>query len=439
MSEPTTPPADPGLPPVEPPSAQLMVRLFLVPGLIVAGLVLLFLAGPMLYRAVSGALGLSSSDATADQYLRRLDSDNLDIRYRAASDLAQVLLRNDELAADPVFALELASRLAEAIDRSEAAEKKFAERFDGLSAGEKARESKALEADRVLITYLGAALGNTMVPAGASELRRLAGQTSGMEALALAERRRLALFALGNLGMNAERFDALPAEKKEAVLEKLTAARSKEAHTARADAARKYLEARMAGKPESLGVLPCLVACAAEDDPFLRQAAALASNFWQGTPQEEADLEAALVTLAHDDGRGQEILDRRREGDPAYGQTWPEVKRKGYAVQANAVIALARRGSTKTRLDVLEELLNPEVLATIYVIRSKDGSEKPDHAPIAAALFGATRAVPVLASKRKGLSLDRIRARLEELVKSSNRDASVDAARALKALADLGA
>ncbi len=440
MSEPTppTPPADPGLPPVEPPSAQLMARLFLVPGLIVAGLVLLFLAGPYLYRAVSGALGLSSGDASADQYLKRLDSDNLDIRYRAASDLAQVLLRNDALAADPVFALELAARLEEAIKRSADAEKKFAEKVDGLTPGEKAKETKALEPDRTLITYLTAALGNSMIPAGVAELRRMADQTSGMEPAYLAERRRRALFALATLGQNGDRFDALDAEKKDAALEALSAAGGKTGHAARARATHGHLTARAAGKADSMGVLGTLVNCAADDDPFIREAAALASNFWRGATKEEAEMEAALVALSRDDGRGQELLDRRREGDPAYGRTWPEVKRKGYAVQANATLALARRGSPKVRLDVLEELLRPDVLATIYVIKAKDGGEKPDGSPIAAALFGATKAVPVLARKRPEMRLEAIRSRLEELKAGANREWALDAAKALKALDEIG-
>src|SRR4051794_27958264 len=186
---PNPPPADPGLPPVEPPSAQLMIRLFLVPGLIVAGLVLLFLAGPWLYGVVMTAMGSAPADSrSAAEFLRQIDSPNPDIRYRAASDLAQVLLRKVELASDPGFALDLADRLDDALTRTADDEKALAAKYDRLETGERLREVKKLEADRNLVIYLAAALGNCVVPAGAPLLTRMAAQEGGMEPVALAER-----------------------------------------------------------------------------------------------------------------------------------------------------------------------------------------------------------------------------------------------------------
>ena len=53
----------PGLPPVQPPSGQMILRLFLVPGLIVGLLVVLFLVGPSLARWVGTLLGRPPADA----------------------------------------------------------------------------------------------------------------------------------------------------------------------------------------------------------------------------------------------------------------------------------------------------------------------------------------------------------------------------------------
>src|SRR4029077_21124372 len=106
MSDTATPPPpipDPtkGLPPVTPPSGRHIVQLFLVPGLIVA-------------RAVTVLLGfswLASGSRSPEQILKNIDSTNADIRWRAASDLAQVLKRDDKLAADASFGLRLAEQL----------------------------------------------------------------------------------------------------------------------------------------------------------------------------------------------------------------------------------------------------------------------------------------------------------------------------------------
>ena len=76
-----------GLPPVAPPSGRFIAQLFLVPGLIVLVSVLLL----MMFH------GLFGGSQTAEQYLRQLDSDNPDIRWRAASDLSQAIERSESL------------------------------------------------------------------------------------------------------------------------------------------------------------------------------------------------------------------------------------------------------------------------------------------------------------------------------------------------------
>src|SRR5205823_2534277 len=95
----------PGLPPVVPPSGRFIAQLFLVPGLIVAGAVIVLL----------GFTWLSGGNRGAKAFLRDLDSGNPDIRWRTASDLAQVLKRDEKLAADPAFGLELAGLLKRAL------------------------------------------------------------------------------------------------------------------------------------------------------------------------------------------------------------------------------------------------------------------------------------------------------------------------------------
>src|SRR5262245_24529609 len=116
--------AEPGLPPVAPPSGRFIAQLFLVPGLIVLVLVLIWLVGRHLV----------AEQLSADYFLRNLDSSNEDIRWRAASDLAQVLKRPEslELASDPRFALELTVRLKDALDELEKREQELAKGKDKM-------------------------------------------------------------------------------------------------------------------------------------------------------------------------------------------------------------------------------------------------------------------------------------------------------------------
>src|ERR1700678_4003519 len=91
-----------GLPPVKPPSGRFIVQLFLIPGLIVLCLVLVFLFGGMAW------VGSTSPQSI----LQKLDNSNPDVRWRGASDLAQVLQRPEsiELASNVDFALDIAVR-----------------------------------------------------------------------------------------------------------------------------------------------------------------------------------------------------------------------------------------------------------------------------------------------------------------------------------------
>src|SRR4051812_1159936 len=98
-------PGEPGLPPVVPPSGKYIAQLFIVPGLIVAGAV-----GVLLFFS-----WMAGGPRTPEGFLAGLRNINPEVRGRAASDLAQVLLRDDALAANPTFGLELAARLQDAL------------------------------------------------------------------------------------------------------------------------------------------------------------------------------------------------------------------------------------------------------------------------------------------------------------------------------------
>src|SRR5262249_39997978 len=108
-----------GLPYVQPPSGKFIVQLFLVPFIIVAAVVGFLLAFNWLV----------GSGHAPEQFLRKLDDSNPDIRWRGAEELAQVLLRDADLASNPKFGLDLADRLRQAVQSNTAEEKALAERL----------------------------------------------------------------------------------------------------------------------------------------------------------------------------------------------------------------------------------------------------------------------------------------------------------------------
>src|SRR5262245_56802869 len=152
----------PGLPPVVPPSGRFIAQLFLVPGLIVAGAVIVLL----------GFTWLAGGNRGAAAFLRDLESSNPDIRWRTASDLAQVLTRDEKLAADPDFGVQLAGLFKRSLAELERAEGTPAP--GAQSAEEMARERKETLARRSYIQYLCASLGNLITPVGAPALADLA-------------------------------------------------------------------------------------------------------------------------------------------------------------------------------------------------------------------------------------------------------------------------
>lgn len=280
---PNPPPNAPGLPPVVPPSGRMIAQLFVVPGLIVAGAVTILL----------GFSWLAGGPRTASGFLDGLQSSNPEVRWRAASDLAQVVLRDDLLASDVPFGLELVGLLHKAMGELER---------QGKSPQEKEARKQFLQR-RAEVQYLAASVGNLSVPVGATLLADLATRplTSDDKSNALLQRQ--AVWSLSALGAGRARFDRLTEEKRQAVKVGL------EQRSARADESANWARAALAiqTRADSAGVIAALAKCAVADDPFLRKQAALALAFWKGSAAENEQAEQTLARLIRDDGRGTTI------------------------------------------------------------------------------------------------------------------------------------
>lgn len=296
-----------GLPPIAPPSGRFIAQLFLVPGLIVAVAVLIYLGSSYLVR----------SSHTVDSFLKELDSNNPEVRWRGAHDLAQVLKRPEslKLASDPKFALDLAERLDKALAEVEKEEQASAEeiasavqkRGKDLTQGERDAVWRKLANQRNHVLYLIACMGDFTIPVGTPLLGEVALRAQGAEVKGVTLRRRRAVWSLANLGDNFKRRyrgekprpedKVLSAEQKEAIAGELREEAEKGGK--RAEWARAAL-ATLEGKPSGVDVV--LERCAAADDPSLRLYTALALNFWDG-----ARIEPTLLRLAKDDGHGQKV------------------------------------------------------------------------------------------------------------------------------------
>jgi hypothetical protein len=279
-----------GLPTVTAPSGRHIVQLFLIPGLIVAGAVTILL----------GFSWLAGGSRSPDQLLKNIDSANADIRWRAANDLAQVLKRDDKLAADAGFALKIAERLARAAEELERSEKRLADVSDNDARG-RAEARKLLVAQRNYVQYLEACLGNFSVPVGAPLLNDLAVKGRGSDEKNRYLVRRHAVWALANLGDGQKRFAKLSDEQKAEVRRQLESEAAGSGESAAwAAAGLDWLD----GKP--IGVVTALAECAKDTrDIFLREQAAHALNFWEGaTPAEKKLGEDTLLVLVRDAGAG---------------------------------------------------------------------------------------------------------------------------------------
>jgi hypothetical protein len=299
-----------GLPPVAPPSGRFIAQLFLVPGLIVAVAVFIYLGSSYLVR----------SSHTAESFLKELDSNNPEIRWRGAHDLAQVLPRPEslKLASDPKFALDLAERLDKALEELEKEERASLEEIEkavkqrrkDLTPGERDAVWRKLANQRNHVRFLIASLGEFTIPVGAPLLGEVALRDSGAEIKGLTLRRRQAVWALANLGDNFKRRyrgergesprpeeKVLSADQKAAIIAELR--EEVKQGGKRGEWARAALQP-MQGQPSGVDVV--LERCAWADDPYLREFVALALNFWDGDR-----IEPTLLRLARDDGHGKII------------------------------------------------------------------------------------------------------------------------------------
>lgn len=287
------------MPPVTPPSGRFIAQLFLVPGMIVLVAVLLLLA----FRYLLGG------GHTPESFLRQLDSDNADIRWRGASDLAQVLKRPESmhLRSDVRFAMELAHRLRSALDELDAEERHIQEKAAKSSTADREklwRTSTTLRNLRNHVSFLAAALGDFVAPSGLPLLSEIILRDDSPDVKGNLLRRRQALWALSNLGENIKGFKKLSKDKQAEVFDTLTL-ESEGPDPLRAVCAYNaihYLDAsRLPARwVEGLVEVDKLLAKVAEsEDRYLREQVALAFNFWDGPLAEPT-----LQKLARDRGHG---------------------------------------------------------------------------------------------------------------------------------------
>jgi len=282
------------LPPVAPPSGRFIAQLFLVPGLIVFFVVLLVIA--INYMFVGGQ--------APDQFLIRIDSENSDIRWRGANDLAQVLKRKEsvKLRSDVGFALDLCERLDKAVKVLET---------DEASAGEAMKKEKdpstekafrKLDAQRNLVNFLTASLGDFNFPAGVPVLSEIIVKGEGPDVVNGTLRRRRALWALANLGESIKGFKALKPDEQALILATLRNEVKSPSEVRRKGAknALKYLnEFPDAQDTDLVAIDETLDVASKAQDQYLREMTALALNFWTGPLAE-----STLLRLSRDDGFG---------------------------------------------------------------------------------------------------------------------------------------
>lgn len=287
---------DPGLPPVQPPSGRFIAQLFVVPGLIILVVVLV-------------VMGLSywNSGRDSNYFLNQLDSDNADVRWRGASDLAQILKRSEPAAlrwkADPIFALDLAERVDLSFERLKREEDEIGAQFAKSTAKDKHLLWRKLRNDRDHISYLAGSLGQFHIPVGAPILCSILKHEVSPDLYGNTQQRRLILWALINMGESVKGFAKLSDEQQRDIIATLKGETAKsEPRASWARTGLYYLDKSALNASDLERVTKVdemLVKLADADDQFLRQLVPLGFNFWDG-PQAEATLQK----LANDAGRG---------------------------------------------------------------------------------------------------------------------------------------
>jgi hypothetical protein len=288
-----TPNPPPGLPPVQPPSGRFIAQLFVVPGLIIFLIVLVLL----------GLSYVRKREREPEFFLQQLDSDNADIRWRGASDLAQILKRPEPATlrwkADPKFALDLADRLDKAFTELCEEEQRVGGQIAQSMDKDKELLWRKLRIQRDYVSFLASALGEFHVACGAPILCKIVEHEASPDLKGNTLQRRKALWSLMNLGENLKGFAKVPAEQQQQVIASLK--EEAQAGTPRAIGAKTalhYLDPTNASDG-AIKVDETLAACANTPDRFLRELIAMSFSFWDG-PQAES----ALLRLAQDRGQG---------------------------------------------------------------------------------------------------------------------------------------
>lgn len=292
---PEQPSVNPGLPPVQPPSGRFIIQLFVVPGAII-------------FTVVTIVLGLSYYGKRVrdpDYFLAQLDSENPDIRWRAASDLAQILKRPEPATlrwkADPKFALDLAERLDAEFKDLREQEKQVAGQIAQSTDVGKQLLWRKLRSQRDRIRFLGGALGEFHMAAGAPVLCAIVQNADSPDLLGNTYQRGTALWALMNLGVNLKAAAKIPPEQRQAMVAALNeeAAKPNSPRAGWARTALYYFDKSASVAGPIVTVDDTLALSATADDRFLRQLTAMAFNFW-----DTANAEPILLKLAQDDGHG---------------------------------------------------------------------------------------------------------------------------------------
>jgi hypothetical protein len=427
-----------GLPPVAPLTGGSLARQFLVPLLIVIALVSGYVFFLIWVRAAQ----------TPEQYLKSLDNTNPEVRWRAASDLALVLQRDDHLAANASFGLDLADRLRQTRNLVEPSERAIAERlrkyphldphfrrlvqedpqYQGPADDPEWRalrtEWYALEPSLNYLLYLSSCLGNMSVPVGAPELGVLALKEGADNNILTTRQRVHCVLALAALGNNLGRQEKLTPPEREAVLASLEEEAGKGG--LRGTWADKAL-AELRGKKGALGVESVLARCARSDDPYLRKEVALALAFWEGPGSE-----ATLDDLSADDGHGQD----NSSGEDESSKKLP-IPQSRYAqeIRYQAWLALTRRGSHRLRQgfgplpDMLDEVKLNEQFPGLL-----PGQKGPEVAQVQETILSTLKALVELHRRRPDLDLSPLYPAVEKLTQNANGALGTEARKTLLAL-----
>ena len=413
-----------GLPAVVPPSGKFIAQLFLVPFLIVT-LVVCFLL--TINWLVGGA-------RSPQDFLNKLDNSNLEIRWRGAEELAQYLQRDEHLAADPVFALEVCDRLQSALLDLRALEKTLdIEKTKAPESGMVRGNVKLAEQGQSYILYLSSCLGSFVVPVGVPLLGHEVLTTETGDPKAEKQRRRWAMWNIARLGGNLEILAKLHPIERQKIVALLTeqAASGKSQRREWAEATRDYLEGPDAHSLKSLGLEKVFSHGAEDGDAFLRQETAVALSFWEGTAAENERMEELLLRLAYDNGRGE---DESAATPEETGGDISVTKIPGLRICFNATIALAHRGSKRVRLGILEQMLDESFLQKNLLLKRKDGNEIPDAALILQIIQAGLQAVVDLHKRQPDLDLSSLTPVLDNLAKNPNSALRTEAARTQLAL-----